>query len=51
MPYKDPIYSALQYNWIECFMLNAIDKDIKDCECHYQAPYGMVVMAGCPKHD
>jgi hypothetical protein len=22
-----------------------------DCECHYQEPYGWVVMAGCKWHD
>lgn len=22
-----------------------------ECECHYQSPYGFVVMAGCPYHD
>lgn len=45
--------------WIaaECLAGNAeleawrIREDAEDCECHYQAPYGFVIMAGCRWHD
>ena len=51
MPRLDPEYSEPQYGWLECMMLEATDPDIRNCECHYAAPYGFVVMADCPRHD
>lgn len=40
-----------QWNDLECWIMNLIDYRYWFCECHYQSPYGPVVMAGCPKHD
>ena len=35
----------------ECWVMSLLDFRLWKCECHYQAPYGKVVMGGCPKHD
>lgn len=37
----------------ECWIMNIIDIRLWfcDCECHYEAPFGLVVEANCPKHD
>lgn len=37
-------------------MLRLIERAVwawktRRCECHWQEPYGRVVMAGCPEHD
>jgi len=37
-------------NW-ECNLMNIINFRFWGCECHYRAPYGKVIMAGCEKHD
>jgi len=44
-------YSAYQWKSWQCFVMNKIDFRTWRCECHYQAPYGKVIMGGCPKHD
>lgn len=40
-----------QWNNWKCTILNLIDFRYWFCECHYQLPYGLVIMGGCPKHD
>lgn len=40
-----------QWKAWECRLMNWLDFRFWRCECHYQAPYGRVVMAGCPAHD
>lgn len=42
---------ARQRSRLYCWLMNLIDFRFWRCECHYQAPYGRVVMAGCPYHD
>lgn len=35
----------------ECKIMNFFDRRYSRCECHYQVPYGLVIMSGCYKHD
>ena len=35
----------------ECWLMNLLDFRCWGCECEYVAPYGRVIMGGCPKHD
>lgn len=42
---------ARQWKSWECKVRNLIDFRYWFCECHYQSPYGLVIMGGCPKHD
>jgi hypothetical protein len=35
----------------ECWLMELLDFRYWFCDCHYQAPYGKVIMGGCPKHD
>ena len=42
---------ARQWRGWECWLMNLLDFRYWRCECQYQAPYGRVIMAGCPKHD
>lgn len=35
----------------QCWLLNRLDARYWRCECHYQPPFGRVIMAGCEKHD
>jgi hypothetical protein len=36
--------------WL-CWILNRLDFRFWGCECEYYAPYGLVIFAGCNKHD
>lgn len=40
-----------QWQEWECKIMNIIDVRYWACECHYMAPYGLVIMADCSKHD
>ena len=47
-----------QWKKWECWIMNIIDfrywlckKDECEMKCHYEAPYGLVIMADCKKHD
>ena len=42
---------ARQWRGWECWLMNLLDFRYWGCECEYVAPYGKVMMAGCPKHD
>lgn len=44
-------YYSRQWTDKECEIMNEIDFRYWECECHYQAPYGFVVMGGCKYHD
>lgn len=44
-------YHLRQWTDEECEIMNQIDFRYWQCECHYQAPYGFVVMGGCKYHD
>ena len=35
----------------ECWLIGKLDFRYWRCECHYQPPFGKVIMGGCPKHD
>jgi len=34
-----------------CYLMSKLDFRFWFCECHYQPPYGKVIMGGCSKHD
>jgi len=36
---------------VQCAVMNKIDFRFWFCDCHYQAPYGKVIMGGCIHHD
>jgi len=40
-----------QWKHWECWLMQKLDFRYWKCECHYQEPFGKVVMGGCPKHD
>jgi hypothetical protein len=40
-----------QRSKIYCLFMNLIDFRYWNCDCHYQPPYGLVIMADCKKHD
>jgi len=42
-----------QWKKWECWIMNLIDFRLwfSECLCHWQAPYGFVPEADCPKHD
>ena len=48
---EDDVENLRQWRSWECRIMSILDFRIWFCECHYQAPYGRVVMGGCPKHD
>jgi hypothetical protein len=35
----------------ECWLMGKLDFRYWHCDCHYQVPYGKVIMGGCRKHD
>lgn len=45
-----PRYMRWWEPW-ECRLMNWLDFRYWFCDCHYQDPYGKVIMGGCPKHD
>jgi len=49
--YKEMYGLGRQWKSWQCRLMNKFDFRIWFCECHYQAPYGRVVMGGCRKHD
>lgn len=45
------IFTIKQWSQWKCKLMNLINFRYWRCECHYQAPYGKVIMEKCPKHD
>lgn len=36
---------------LQCWLGNRLDPRVIFCECHYEPPYGRVIMGGCAWHD
>ncbi len=45
------IEKCYQWSQWQCDIMTILDFRFWFCECHYQSPYGRVIMGGCKKHD
>ena len=50
---KENEMAQADYRWKkwQCIIMNFMDFRYWFCDCHYEVPYGKVIMGGCPKHD
>lgn len=44
-------FTGKHYSPFVCHIMNMFDERVKNCECEWYAPYGLVISADCELHD
>lgn len=44
-------YSGKHYSLFVCHIMNMFDKRVRNCECEWVHPYGLLISADCKEHD